>query len=233
MISEKLIKLTEEKWIKKYMKIAKVLADDNSSCYSRKIGCVLVSEDNVPITFGYNGSVEGSPHTDHPKYLMQLWKKILTSEDKKKLIKKYKLKVQELSSKNRFICDYGSSVYYRFGDEKPDFAAAFINKFSDCKNCPRKLLDIKSGERLDLCNCSHSERNCIFNAAKSGQSTQNSVIYCYCGVPCHECSLALIQSGVKVVVCLNTGLEDYSKSSRTNFDLSGVKLIEVDKNIVG
>ena len=210
-----------DKWIRKYMKMAKALADDNRSCYSRKIGCVLIDPDNCPIGFGYNGSIEGAPHNDDERYLAHLWKNLLDDSQKEHLTKKFKLKPAELPNfidSSRDYCD--------------PIGEGFVAKFEGCKTCPRRLLDVPSGVGLELCNCSHAERNAIFNAAKRGASTKGATIYCWCGVPCHECSIAIIQSKIKRVVCLETGLPDYSKSSRGNFRFAGVELVIVNADEV-
>lgn len=137
-----------DKWTRKYMKLAKTLADDNTACYSRKIGCVLISEDNEPISFGYNGSIVKSPHNDDPAYLAHIWKSILTNDQRDYLIRKYDLKgnkdypLYHFFSNNRLLITEVDGMGY-----------AFVNKFSGCKTCPRKLLDIPSGESMDICNC--------------------------------------------------------------------------------
>jgi len=206
------------------MKLAKTLADDNTACYSRKIGCVLISEDNEPISFGYNGSIIKSPHNDDPAYLAHIWKSILTNDQRDYLIRKYDLKgnkdypLYHFFSNNRLLITEVDGMGY-----------AFVNKFSGCKTCPRKLLDIPSGESMDICNCSHAERNAIFNAAKGGISAMGGHMYCFCGVPCHECAIAVIQSKIASVTCLKSDLPDYSKSSRGLFQMAGVNLHIIDE----
>lgn len=189
-----------DKWTKKYMKLAKTLAEDNTACYSRKIGVFLATKEGEPLSMGYNGSVTKSPHNDDPEYLAHLWDNMLTFEDKVKL-------------------NEGTMSVSR---------SDFINQHSGCKVCPRRILGIPSGERLELCNCSHAERNAIFNAAKRGISTVDSVMYCWCACPCHECAIAIIQSKISRVVCLKTESPDYSKSSRHLFRMAAVELDEVD-----
>lgn len=209
-----------DKWIVKYMKLAKTLADDNNACYSRHIGVVIISDDNTPIGFGYNGSIAGAPHTDTDVYLAHLWDNLLSENQRKYLRDKYQ------------IADARKSQFYahvNYSMTSSRQAKCFADKFKDCKTCPRKLLDLPSGEGLELCNCSHAERNAIFNASKRGTSTKNATMYCWCGCPCHECSIAIIQSGIKKVVCLKTGNPDYSKSSRFNFQMTGVDLVEVEE----
>lgn len=222
-----------DKWIRKYMKLAKALADDNTACYSRKIGCVLISEDNEPIGFGYNGSATGIPHNDDRVYLAHLWANLLTREQKDKLIEKYELKpvdydpVESIYSFPLYGKQTFSYFYNKLNVAVDATGEAFLNKFTGCKSCPRKLLDIPSGECMELCACSHSERNSIFNAAKRGTSTKNSTMYCWCGCPCFECTVAIIQAKIKKVVCLETGTADYSKSSRYLYEMANIELVEV------
>lgn len=191
-----------DKWTRKYLKIAKVLADDNDACYSRKIGVVLVGSNNRVISMGYNGSIEKAPHTDSPQYLEHLYLNLLTDDDR-----------TFLSQKNLNNCQ------------------SFVDSYSGKKICPRKIFNIKSGERLDLCNCAHAERNCLASANQSGVNTTGSTLYCYCAVPCHECAIQIIQAKISRVICLKAEV-DYSKSSRGLFQTSGVELIEVDQSEV-
>ena len=209
--------LLDKKWIKKYLKIAKTLADDNDACYSRKIGVVLVSSNNRIMSLGYNGSIEGAPHNDSAEYLAHLWDNLLTEEQRKFLQEKF----PEKFAQNVEIIPCASSKE----------AMKFASCFNGCKQCPRKILNIPSGQNLELCTCAHAERNCLASASKLGVSTENSTMYCWCSCPCHECTIQIIQSGVKNVVCLK-GDVDYSRSSRYLFKFANVELIEVNESII-
>jgi len=187
-----------DKWTRKYLKLAKTLADDNTACHSRKIGVVLVSDRNRIISLGYNGTAEGVPHPDSKEYLGHLWTNLMTEDDKCHLKEKREIK------------DVGD----------------FISTYAGSEMCPRRMLDIPSGERLDLCPCAHAERNALASANQSGVSTIGSTMYCYCGVPCHECAVQIIQAGLSKVVCLEAD-QDYSKSSRGLFSFAGVDLERV------
>jgi dCMP deaminase len=46
----------------------------------------------------------------------------------------------------------------------------------------------------------HGERNAIFNAARNGIKTANSIMYTQ-GIPCVDCARAVIQAGVTKIVC--------------------------------
>lgn len=187
------------KFVRKYMKIAHLIAEDNNACYSRKIGAVLVSNLNRIISMGYNGAVEGMPHADDQDYLSHIWDNILTSEQRKK-INPHKGKDQ------------------------------FIEKYKNCQKCPRKVLGIPSGQNLEICPCAHAERNALANANLSGVSTVNSTMYCFCSIPCHECTVQICQAKVKNVVCLKSKLPDYSPSSRFIFNKSNVSVVLVDRD---
>lgn len=44
-----------------FIKMAELVAE-RSSCLSRKVGCVLVSKDNIVLSTGYNGPPRGQEH---------------------------------------------------------------------------------------------------------------------------------------------------------------------------
>jgi len=49
----------------------------------------------------------------------------------------------------------------------------------------------------------HGERNAIYNAARYGIKMAGSSIYLSCGMPCTGCAIAIIQAGIKKVICKN------------------------------
>lgn len=94
---------------------------------------------------------------------------------------------------------------------------------SECKGkCPRRMLNIPSGEQLNLCTCEHAEKNAIYNC--NGKST-NMTMYCWCGVPCQDCTKAIINFGIKKVVCLEKDI-DYSTSSKWMLISAGIELVK-------
>lgn len=200
-----------EKFVQKYMRLAKHIADENNACYSRHLGVVLVRvyEDGSSrvVGSGYNGPPRGTPHCDSKEYLRDVFWPQLTNEEKCKSIV------------------YTNTCVTVGNDE------AFRNTFSEsndnCRKCPRKFIGAKSGERLDLCSCQHAERNAIYNSC---EDLHGCWAFCFCGVPCQDCTGALINSGIKRVYCVedNTyshgGGKDYSFSSRWLFEKAGVEL---------
>lgn len=67
--------------------------------------------------------------------------------------------------------------------------------------CPRYRLGLKSGDGLNLCPAAHAEANCINNAARIGVRTSGSTMYMNCPVPCKDCLKAIINAGIKEIVC--------------------------------
>ena len=49
----------------------------------------------------------------------------------------------------------------------------------------------------------HAEINAIVNAARIGIPIKNSIIYLTCGLPCADCAKAIINAGIKKIVCKN------------------------------
>ena len=49
----------------------------------------------------------------------------------------------------------------------------------------------------------HAEINAIINAARIGTPVKNSTIYLTCGLPCADCAKAIINAGIKKIVCKN------------------------------
>ncbi len=77
--------------------------------------------------------------------------------------------------------------------------------------------------------CEHSERNCIYNAARSGTSTNNSIAVTTL-YPCCDCCRALIQSGIKTVVTVTPDFED--KRWGEDFELSKIMFEEAGINMM-
>ena len=74
-------------------------------------------------------------------------------------------------------------------------------QLNPCKTCPR--LNDPSSTNLHLCRAMHAERMTLVLCAKYGHSTKDSVLYSYMGVPCKDCLIELIASGVREIVCIS------------------------------
>jgi len=62
----------------------------------------------------------------------------------------------------------------------------------------------------------HAEANAVFNAARHGIRTLGATIYLSCGSPCCACSIAIIQAGIKKIICQasETGSEKWVEDCR-------------------
>ncbi len=187
----------KEHHAKKYMRLAKQVGEDNNPCYSRHIGVVIVNPVQHKIVgSGYNGPPRNVPHCDDPEYLKSVVWPQLTDGEK----------------------DY---FFVRNASGGKD-CGSFVEAAGGCKTCPRKLIGAASGKRLELCSCAHAETNAIVNA---GQDLAGCVMFCWCGVPCYECSKLIINSGIKKIYVINWGA-DYSDGSRWLFENAQVEVEE-------
>ena len=192
--------LINEKFVRKYLRMAKQVGEDSNPCYSRQIGAIIVNPaENRILGTGYNGPPAGTPHCDEPEYLLNMVWPYMTEEDRKKA---HIPNCSEEHQKRWFLDVYGR-----------------------CKKCPRRMLGIPSGERMHLCSCEHAEKNAIFNAA---QSVHGAWMICYCGLPCIDCTKAIINAGIRQVICIHWK-KDYSPQSRWLFKEANVIIEERDE----
>jgi dCMP deaminase len=93
--------------------------------------------------------------------------------------------------------------------------------------CPRQRMGFVSGEGIQWCPAVHAEVNTILQCAKQGISSNRAILYCYCNIPCPNCSKEIINAGIIRVVCLED--KEYHEdgeglSSKLMFEQAGVKL---------
>ncbi len=198
------------KFIKKYMRLAKAVADDQNPCLSRAIGAIIVNpEKNLVVSTGYNGPAAGVPHPDTYEFLHDYVYPQLRDKDKNYIEADYRGKVNACAS-------------------NPD---NFADVFNGCKICPRRLVGAISGERLGLCGCAHAEANAVNNAAKAGTSTFNCFIFCWCSVPCVDCTNSIINSGIRKVYCLESKdepINTYNDGGNAwRMRKSGIEIVEL------
>ena len=89
----------------------------------------------------------------------------------------------------------------------------------DLKECARNKLNIKRGERYELCRSVHAEANAIINASRTGVSVLGGTLYMFAEnpdgttlfeKPCKMCRRMIINAGIKeVIVPWNTGIKRY------------------------
>lgn len=201
----------KEHHAKKYMRLAKQVGEDNNPCYSRHIGVVIVNPVQHKIVgSGYNGPPRNVPHCDDPDYLREVVFPQLTQTELAYFHAQQPLeKIVDMVGSNPEAIE-------------ENHCRNFVETAAGCKTCPRKLIGAASGKRLELCSCAHAETNAIVNA---GQDLAGCVMFCWCGVPCYECTKLIINSGIKKIYVINWGA-DYSDGSRWLFKNAGVEVEE-------
>ena len=182
--------------------MAKFIGEDQNPCYSRKIGSVIVNPENGRVLgTGYNGPPKKVPHCDDPEYLEEVVWPQLTDEEKEPWLK-------AIQPNSRVA-------------EKEYWVGEFVR---NCQGqCPRRVIGAKSGERLTICSCRHSEFNAIVNAA---QDLSGSYLFLWAPSPCDVCTGELINAGVKRIYCLDA--PNYSHATDWLLRKAGVELIKVE-----
>jgi len=69
--------------------------------------------------------------------------------------------------------------------------------------CLRDKMNVKSGQRDELCRAIHAEANTIIQAALHGVATDGSTLYCTTS-PCNICAKLLIGAGVRRIVTIES-----------------------------
>jgi dCMP deaminase len=84
----------------------------------------------------------------------------------------------------------------------------------------------------------HAERNAIINAARIGVSTKGTTMYLTCGMPCCDCTRAIVNAGISTVYMHNDGTgakgelwDEHAIRSRVMFKEAGVNVIFYGDNI--
>lgn len=187
------------------MKLAKVMADDQNPCFSRRVGAVVVDPlTNGIVGAGYNGPPENTPHCNDIEFLKYFFWPQLTHKEKTKLYTYFHIDI--LSRTKNKVC----------------------KKLSRCDKCPRNILGYSSGKRAELCSCQHAERNAL---NKLSIPAKGLFMFCWCGVPCIQCSGSIINAGIQEVHCIKE--MDYHVSSRWLFKYGNTALVEHDAANLG
>jgi dCMP deaminase len=98
----------------------------------------------------------------------------------------------------------------------------------NCKErgeCIRIKHGIASGTRLEFCYAVHAEQNAIVQAARTGISVKDAVIYCT-HQPCVICAKMIINSGIVRVVYRHGYPDEFS---RQMFDEAQVEYLKLDE----
>ena len=99
-----------------------------------------------------------------------------------------------------------------------------------CPRCKaRKRGEVKSGESLDRCLCSHAEANAIMQCALFGNagSTNGATLYSTFA-PCIECSKMAISVGIRRIVVL----ADYPEDGTQLLNAANIKLVKLDPDLL-
>ncbi|WP_188680788.1 deoxycytidylate deaminase [Thermogymnomonas acidicola] len=89
----------------------------------------------------------------------------------------------------------------------------------DVAGCVRNIMDIKSGERHELCRGLHAEQNAIIQAAVHGVSIKDAVIYVTTH-PCVVCAKMLINAHIREIVYAEGYPDDLSELMLIESDMS-------------
>lgn len=208
----------KDKFIVKYMMMAKEIGTRFNPCFSREIGIVIVDPvRNAIISSGYNGPPEGTPHCNTEQFLREYFWPQLTEAEKDAACAN-----APIYHKDGAWTTQGIEIIPNFGNdkEKEDF---FIEHSEGKEVCPRRYVSAGPGQRTTLCSCAHAERNAINRAP---QPVYGMYMFCWCGVPCMDCASAIIQSGIDQVHCLKVDGPDYFPQSRWLFSVVGINLRE-------
>ena len=208
------------KFVKKYMRQARLIGTDSNPCQSRQIGVIIVDpDDNVVVGQGYNGPPAGVPHNTSTSSLKNFFWPQLTDEQKEQVCEKVRMT-------DKMIVANGGKPCHNL-DQKEDLhvSAEFFARRAPCDVCPRRLVNAGSGIAPNLCSCQHAERNAI---TKATRKLTGCIMFCWCGVPCIQCTGSIINAGIKVVHCLVA--EDYEPQARYLFDKANVRLHEHEES---
>jgi len=100
--------------------------------------------------------------------------------------------------------------------------------------CIKEILNLPHYSGYDYCPAVHAEENAIVNAARTGNSVLDGVLYLFgidaktkqpvAGVPCPRCKRALINAGIKEVVTIDEngkvvkyGVKDWVSEDKSNY----------------
>lgn len=236
----------------KYLRVAKKIADEFCNCLSpRKVGSIIVKNDRI-ISEGVNGNPNGILHIEN-SYIkankntaifgrgwfysetLKEWIKIMEIQEKQEkyltvsgnlITPTYKIlseiHKEEMQQKN---LNFQKVVAYK--DDENHSNKGIIEKIIKEPTCPRYIIGCNSGEGLSICGCRHSESNSLFTA---GHEARGATIYCFCGIPCVDCTSDIIHAGIVKVVCLSNNGPDYSYQSRSWLNQIGIEVVEIPES---
>src|SRR6476646_1843294 len=99
-----------------------------------------------------------------------------------------------------------------------------------CLRCKERIQgQIKSGDQLDRCLCTHAEANAIMQCALFGNagSTKHATLYST-SAPCIECSKMVISVGIRRIVVLS----DYPEDGTQLLKAAKIEFVKLDPNLL-
>jgi len=94
--------------------------------------------------------------------------------------------------------------------------------------CIRQELDIPSGQRHELCRGIHAEQNAIIQAAYTGVSVKDSILY-VTTQPCSLCAKMIINAGIKKIVFKGDYPDELSMSMLKE---AGIRVVKFEPHII-
>lgn len=183
----------KDKHIRMYMEQAKSIAEgDQHSCLSRHIG-VVIAKNDAP-----GGRVISTGYNGPASKL--------PSPDSREHLEA--VVWDQLTDQERECTPHAGCK-----DE-------FLDEYSGCGKCPRKIVGAKSGDRLQLCGCCHAEENAIMRAS---EPLAGCWMFCWCGIPCAECTRKIINVNISNIVVISWGDFIYNPHSIWMLKKAGVK----------
>ena len=113
--------------------------------------------------------------------------------------------------------------------DKRIIATGYNGAPMNCKHCEeigclRDKLKVPSGERHELCRAIHAEQNALVQAAYSGTSVKDSVMY-ITTQPCSLCAKMLINAGIMKVIFRGDYPDDLAMDMLKE---AGVRVVKID-----
>jgi dCMP deaminase len=119
-------------------------------------------------------------------------------------------------------CEERTEVFYSQLD------GVYSDRMFDKTICPRRNFGYQSGKGLHLCQAGHAERNALIQCAREGISTKGATLYCNCPIPCKDCMIEIINSGISRLVYFSGN--DYDSYSRVLLRESNMKFQEYSES---
>lgn len=101
-------------------------------------------------------------------------------------------------------------------------ASSGIKSCKEKGECLRRIMNIPSGTRHEICYATHAEQNAIIQAARMGICIDGATLYCT-HQPCAICTKMIINSGIARVVFEQGYPDDFSLEL---FAEAGVEIVK-------